>query len=169
MIGLKSHETVLKFEHRMLGDAIVRAILGHQERFLAVPILRECLAHSLFADSGVVLPCVIEEGRAGIDRLMDNANTGFLVAIANVRAADTEETYFFAGLAKRSARDDSAHGRLPPEGNYSVINCEIVTRFVDRGRWQLDHRLLVCRQYAVALLTIMNDGCNYNSVFQNVI
>ncbi len=95
IIGLEALETVLEFHEGVIGAAIVGAVLGHQERLLAVAVLGEGLAHPGFAFAGVVLPGVVEEVGAGIDRFLDDADTRRLIAETHVRSANAEEADIF--------------------------------------------------------------------------
>ena len=96
-------QTLLELHHRVLGLAVVGAVLGHQEGFVAIAVLRQRLAHAPFGIAVVVLPGVVEEGGAGVDRAVNDGDGFRLIRRADMRAADAEKTDLFAGFAKWSS------------------------------------------------------------------
>jgi len=72
VVGLESPQRLLELPHRDRGVAAVGADLGHEEH--AVAAVRNRPAHALFADAVVVLPGVVHERHAGVDRLVHDPN-----------------------------------------------------------------------------------------------
>ena len=70
--------------------------LAHQENLISIALLRERFTHPLFTASLVVIPAVIHEGNAAIDRLVNQ-----------VRGAGLRKRPF---TDMRAAESDSRHG-----------------------------------------------------------
>jgi len=66
VVGLQPPQRLLELPHRSPGIAAVRADLGHQEH--AVATILDRLPHPHLALAVVILPRVVEERDAGIDR-----------------------------------------------------------------------------------------------------
>ena len=104
MVGLQALQRLVELPQADLLVAAVRADLGHQEDLVA-PAL-EGLAHPLFALAVVVLPGVVEEVDAGIDRLVNDGD-GFLEGrgIAQAVAAQPDDRDRLLGAPERLVRD----------------------------------------------------------------
>src|SRR6185295_16372045 len=75
------------------------ADLGHQEH--AIPAVRERFAHDVFRRAVVVLPRVVHERDAGVDRRVRDADAFALGAChRQVIAAETEGRHAYAGRTK---------------------------------------------------------------------
>ena len=122
VVGLQSLQRLVELPQGDLLVAAVGADLGHQEDLVA-PTL-EGLAHPLLALAVVVLPGVVEEVDAGIDRLVDDGD-GFLEGrgVAQAVAAQPDDGDRLLGPPERFARDPVGSGvaqlesgrRLGPE------------------------------------------------------
>src|SRR5262245_1212090 len=102
MIGAKPAKRLLELTHRHFGVPTVRAGLRHQEHTLSA--VRDGPAHPAFAFAVVVLPGVVEEVHAGVDRRVDDADClldGF--DQAQVIAAQTDDRDEIVVAAKSAA------------------------------------------------------------------
>ena len=84
--------------------------LGHQERLLTVTVAQR-LAHANLTLPIVIVPAVVEEIDAGIERRADDVNALLLIGLhADVVAAEAHNRNFLAGTAKRTARNGGIGG-----------------------------------------------------------
>src|SRR4029077_18943911 len=95
MVGLQSAKGLI---HLLGSGRLSLAIdLGHQERLLAVTVAQR-LAHANLALAIVVVPAVVEEADAGIERRANDANALLLIGLhADVVAAEAHNGNFLAG------------------------------------------------------------------------
>src|SRR5882762_8343169 len=101
-VGLQALERFVK----LLGGCLLRLAvnLGHEEGFFAIAVA-QCLAHANFARAAVVVPTVVEEVDAGVERSANDADTRLLIGLhAEVIAAQTDDRNSFARTSK------AAHG-----------------------------------------------------------
>ena len=104
VVGLQSPQRLFELAQRRPSVAPVRADLRHQENFFAPPTER--LAHQLLAVAFVVLPRVVHEGEARVNRLVRDAD-GLALRLrhAEVVAAERERRDLDAGSPQPPARD----------------------------------------------------------------
>ena len=98
MIGLQSFEGLFNL---LGGGGFGTPVnLGHQENFLPVAVL-QCPAHALLADSVVVVPAVVHERNAPINRGMNqpDAFSGVFL-LADVEAAHADQRDLLAGASE---------------------------------------------------------------------
>ena len=82
--------------------------LRHQEGLLSIAV-SQGLAHALFALAAVVVPTVVHERDARIERAADDADAVVLVGLlADVCSAEADSGHFLAGLA------EDGHGHFLP-------------------------------------------------------
>ena len=100
-IGLESAQAVLDLAPHVLR--IAGADLAHEEALLPpfAAVRGEGLAHDLFAAAPVVVPAVVEEVHAFIERGVHDADGfGFVGNVADVPAAEGEDGDVRAGVAE---------------------------------------------------------------------
>ena len=97
------------------GRARAAVDLGHQERALAVAVAQRA-AHPDLAGAVVVVPAVVHEGDAVIDRGADDARRGRLVAKADVKAAQPQQRDLDAGAPQPARRHLAARRQLDVPG-----------------------------------------------------
>jgi hypothetical protein len=74
--------------------------LGHQKNFLPIPVAQGA-PHALFAFAIVVVPAIVHEGDAVVDRSANDADTLLRVGLyPDVKAAQTNRRDSLAGLAQ---------------------------------------------------------------------
>ena len=96
----------------LLGGGLFRAAidLGHQKGFLAIPVAQS-LAHAHFALAVVVVPAVVEEVDAVVERGADDADALLLVLLhADVISAEADHGNFLARAAQRAGGDRAGLG-----------------------------------------------------------
>src|SRR4051794_6774324 len=83
----------------------MRADLGHEEDLLA-PAVGERLSHPDLAHALVVLPRVVHEGDAGVDRLVQQRGRIALGAdLSEVEASEAEGRHGLTGASEWTTRD----------------------------------------------------------------
>src|SRR5205809_3876090 len=100
VIGLQALERFVD----LLGSSLLRAAidLGHEENLVPVPIAQR-LAHADLASSVMVVPGVVQEGDAVIDRAPDDTNALLLVTgPPNVVPAKADQRHLFTCTSERS-------------------------------------------------------------------
>src|SRR5882762_8002060 len=103
VVGLQSAKRLIQ----LLGSGLLSLAidLGHQERLLTVTVAQR-LAHANLALPIVIVPAVVEEVDAGIERRADDANALLLIGLhADVVAAEAHNGNFLAGTAERATRN----------------------------------------------------------------
>jgi hypothetical protein len=108
-IRAQAPQRIFQLPHRDLAVASVRADLGHEED--AVAAIGDGHAHPLFAQAVVVVPGVVEERDAVVDRGVHQAHRGAIgLRHAHVPSAKTDDGHALASTAERARRN--AVGRL---------------------------------------------------------
>src|ERR1035441_10746909 len=105
MIGTQAAQAVVEARHGIL--VVPAAILGHEENLVAVTA-REVPAHDFLRSSAVVVPGIVEEGDALVDR---HVNEAFAFGARNppgMGAADTQYGDANSG-DRKSTRLNSSH------------------------------------------------------------
>src|SRR5438552_12811020 len=104
MIRSQPRQRVVELTHRDLPVAAVRTHLGHQEDLVAPALQR--VPQPLLAPAVVVLPGVVEECQARVDRLVDEGDRVRQRGHgAEVIAAEPEDRDALARAAERPTRD----------------------------------------------------------------
>jgi hypothetical protein len=104
MVRPQPCQRLLELTHRNLPVAAVRANLGHQEDLVA-PALQG-VPQPLLAPAVVILPGVVEESQARVDRLVDESDRGLQRGHgAEVIAAEPEDRDALTRAPQRPARD----------------------------------------------------------------
>jgi len=112
VIGPEPSKRLLEHAEGELAAAPVRADLRHQENLVAPPLER--LAQPVLGLAVVVLPAVVEERDAGIDRLRGRGGPRRRRSGGReMVAADTDGRHVDAGTTERSARDRAGTGVAP--------------------------------------------------------
>ena len=108
--------------------AAVRADLRHEEHLATAA--GERLAHAHFTLALVILPRVVHERDAGVDRRMDDADRFTLGPDGDeMKSAEPQRGDEFAGSPERSARDVDGCGH----GNSVVYGCREVSPVLQDG------------------------------------
>jgi len=102
VVGLQPLERLVDLFGRGLGVAAID--LGHEEDLLAIAVAQR-LAHAYFTVAVVVVPAVVHEGDAVVDRSANDLDGLSLTGIADVIAAETEHRHWLAGMAQSSGRN----------------------------------------------------------------
>src|SRR6266852_8811057 len=99
-IGLEAPQRLVNLAGCAFAGAGVK--LGHQESLLAVSVAQG-LAHADFAGAAVIVPAVIEEIDAFIERGANDANAFLLVALtAEMVSTQADAGHVLAGVAQRA-------------------------------------------------------------------
>jgi len=103
-VGLQAVERLVQLPRRLLLRAAVD--LGHQEHLVAIPV-GERLAHADLARAVVVVPGVVHERDAAIDRVTNDAKAERLVdgRYSEVPASETDRGDPFARVSEQAVRD----------------------------------------------------------------
>src|ERR1700694_203217 len=111
--------------------------LGHQEGLLAVP-RAQCLAHATLAGAVVVVPRVVHEGDAAIDRSADDADSELLVDIlrSDVKPAYADAGNALTGAAERAGGKFRGDGR----GRHGVFSIRESGRSLNPPSFQREER-----------------------------
>src|SRR5690606_58662 len=91
IVGPEPLQALLELLHRVLGPAVVRTVLRHQECPLPVALLGERLAHATLGLPTAVLPGVVQKGDTAVDRLVDDPDRFILLGTGEVGTADSED------------------------------------------------------------------------------
>ena len=133
VIGLQARHRLFELLRRSRAGAAVD--FRHQKRLLAIAVGQR-LAHALLAHAVVVIPAVIEEVDAAIERCPDDVNGVLLgdTGQAEMIAADTNDGDFRIRAAELTP-PDTIHGRDNRRGcarGSSVKGRRFVARLADR-------------------------------------
>ena len=119
-VGLQATQRLVDLPRGLFFRAAVD--LGHQEDFAPVAVA-ECFAHADLAGAVVVVPAVVHEVDAAINRIANDTDTQRFIHLfeAEVPASKTDGGYPFFGAAEDSVRHFSVpcvcrHGLL-------LLNC----------------------------------------------
>ena len=109
VIGPQAPQRFVELAHGDRGVASVRADFGHQEDRL--PAIGDRPSHPAFAFSFVILPCVVEEVDAGVDRFVhDPYGLGVRFGFAEMIAAEADDRNQVGMPRKRAAADRFVSG-----------------------------------------------------------
>ena len=157
MVGPQAPQRFVELAHRDLGVASVRADLGHQEH--RVPAILDRASHSPLALAVVILPGVVEEVDAGVDRFVNDPNRlGDGPGFAEVIAAESEDGHQVAMPAKQSALDRAVAGRR----RRHMIEPRVATGIV-RGR------SAVCKVHAECRWQLRQTSDHCQSIFPETV
>src|SRR5581483_11416337 len=87
--------------------------LGHEKCFLAIAVA-QCLSHALFAGAAIVIPAVVEEVDAAVERSANDADGLLLGRRAKVIAADADDGNFLTAAAQGPVRDGCVRSARSP-------------------------------------------------------
>ena len=117
VIGTQAAEAVVEAPLRAL--VVPLAVLGHQEH-LRAPAVGQRAPHHLFGPAVVIIPAVVEEGHALVDRGVHDANGfGWVLDRPDVPAAQAENRHSLSRAAERS-RGESCRRRGLLAGQHLV-------------------------------------------------
>ena len=104
VVGLEAAQAF--FEIALAAGVVALAVLGHQEDLLAVTVGGEGVAHDFLGATVVIVPSVVEEVDALIDRAVHDA-VGFLLVLdrADVPAAEANDRDLLVGAPEPGGRD----------------------------------------------------------------